>query len=372
MNDHEATALLRALVATPSPSGNEAAAARVLTEHLSAAGFRAHVDGAGNAVGEAGDAGPLVLLLGHIDTVPAPVPVRETGRVLHGRGAVDAKGPLAAMAAAAARSRHLPVRLMVVGAVEEELPSSRGARFLLDRLAPDAVLIGEPSGWDGVVIGYKGRYGFTYELTAEPAHSSREELGAVERAVELWNRLGTALADDDPPKRGFDRLLLRLRSLEGDLERARGHVVCRTPVGCDVDRVRAEVERLAGDAELTFEGHDPAVLVDRSNPVARALTAAIRETGAAPRVKVKSGTSDMNVVATRWRVPMAAYGPGDSNLDHTPHEHIDLDEFVRAVGVLSGAVARLAADLPRPAEEALSEEDEEILGERLRALGYLE
>jgi [amino group carrier protein]-lysine/ornithine hydrolase len=376
MTDSEAIALLRELVGTPSHSGEEAAAVRVLCERLSAAGFRARVDDAGNAVAEIGGAGPLVLLLGHIDTVPGAVPVREAAGILHGRGAVDAKGSLSAMAAAAARSSHLPVRLMLVGAVEEELPSSRGARFLLDRLTPDAVVIGEPSGWDGVVIGYKGRYGFTCEVAAEAVHSSREEPGAVEQAVEFWDCLRLAVAEDRAPPRSFDRLALRLRSLNGDMEHARAHVVCRTPVGFDVGRLRAEVERLASGAVLTFEGHDPAVLVDRSNPAARSLAASIRECGATPRVKVKSGTSDMNVVAQRWRVPMAAYGPGDSSLDHTAHEHIDLDEFRRSVGVLSLALGRLAAVLApapdEPAEEALSEEDEAILNERLRALGYLD
>jgi LysW-gamma-L-lysine carboxypeptidase len=30
-----------------------------------------------------------------------------------------------------------------------------------------------------------------------------------------------------------------------------------------------------------------------------------------------------------------AYGPGDASLDHTPHEHIDLDEYHRAIAVLT-------------------------------------
>src|SRR6185295_6779187 len=89
---------------------SEAEAARWLTEQMRAAGYdRAFVDDAGNAVGEIGDsdAPRTVVLLGHIDTVPGSIPVRiestADGEVLYGRGSVDAKGPLAAFAAAAAR-----------------------------------------------------------------------------------------------------------------------------------------------------------------------------------------------------------------------------------------------------------------------------
>jgi len=54
-----------------------------------------------------------------------------------------------------------------------------------------------------------------------------------------------------------------------------------------------------------------------------------------PRFKFKTGTSDMNVVAPKWGVPTAAYGPGDSSLDHTPNEHIAIDEYLTAIRVLT-------------------------------------
>ena len=69
---------------------------------MQALGFHSYVDDAGNAVGEAG-AGPEIVLLGHIDTVPGVVPVRIEDGKLYGRGSVDAKGPFATFVAAAAR-----------------------------------------------------------------------------------------------------------------------------------------------------------------------------------------------------------------------------------------------------------------------------
>ena len=60
-----------------------------------------------------------------------------------------------------------------------------------------------------------------------------------------------------------------------------------------------------------------------------------------PRFVYKTGTSDMNVVGPVWQCPMLAYGPGDSTLDHTPDEHLHLDDYQRAIAVLAAALERL-------------------------------
>jgi LysW-gamma-L-lysine carboxypeptidase len=49
----------------------------------------------------------------------------------------------------------------------------------------------------------------------------------------------------------------------------------------------------------------------------------------------------MNVVGPVWGCPIVAYGPGDSRLDHTPDEHLDLAEFQRAIAVLAEVLAGL-------------------------------
>jgi [amino group carrier protein]-lysine/ornithine hydrolase len=58
---------------------------------------------------------------------------------------------------------------------------------------------------------------------------------------------------------------------------------------------------------------------------------------------LKTGTSDMNVVAPVWKCPIVAYGPGDSALDHTPNEHLELDEFWKAVNVLEHTLKAFSA-----------------------------
>jgi LysW-gamma-L-lysine carboxypeptidase len=46
----------------------------------------------------------------------------------------------------------------------------------------------------------------------------------------------------------------------------------------------------------------------------------------------------MNVVGPVWQCPIAAYGPGDSTLDHTPEERLGLIEYGRAIRVLTNVL----------------------------------
>ena len=94
--------------------------------------------------------------------------------------------------------------------------------------------------------------------------------------------------------------------------------------------------------EFCFHGYEPAWRSQRNSPLVRGFLAAIREqTAERPRFVSKSGTSDMNVVGPAWQCPVVAYGPGDSSLDHTPNEHLSLDEYWQAVLILESALSRL-------------------------------
>ena len=393
-NDYtQAVALLAGLVAIPSLSHAEAAASAWLVEQMSAAGYdRAFVDAAGNAVGEMGpaDAARLLVLLGHIDTVPGNIPVRieesGAGPVLYGRGSVDAKGPLATAAAAVARlgsawAHAHNVRLVVVGAVEEEAASSKGARFIRDRFdgvhepLPDACIIGEPSAWHRVTLGYKGRVLVEMEASQPMAHTAGPDAGVATVAVDFWNWLSAyAAAFNQGRDKAFDQLLPSLRSLRTFTDDAmHDHAVAssgvRLPLDFAIDRFTQDALTWASvragaisnlqspnlpisqspsltlsgpltNITLRFSAYEPAWRGDRSNALCRSFLAALRTVAPAEKLGfvVKTGTSDMNVVGPAWRCPILAYGPGDSSLDHTPHEHVALEEYWRAVRVLEEAV----------------------------------
>jgi len=96
------------------------------------------------------------------------------------------------------------------------------------------------------------------------------------------------------------------------------------------------------DLQLSFAGAERTHKAAKTTPLVRAFLSSIRAAQGTPRFVLKTGTSDMNVVAPGWpATSFVAYGPGDSNLDHTPDEHIDLTEYARAIGVLVGVLERL-------------------------------
>lgn len=339
-------ALLRGMLEIESPSGGERPLAEYLCLEMERRGLRAHIDAVGNAVGEIGESGPIIALLGHMDTAPGHVPVRLEGDILYGRGAVDAKGPLAAFIAAAARlGRRAGARLIVVGAVEEESASSCGARHVAAGLRPGLCVIGEPSRWDRVTLGYKGRLLVDYAVQQGAAHTAGAMPTASQRAVEFWNGVA-AMSDAYGGAREFDRLHPTLRRIHGESDGLRDAAALslslRLPPGCDTRRLRERVRALAVDGEVHFFGDEPAYRAPKNTPLVRAFLAAIREQGGTPAFALKTGTSDMNVVAPVWECPILAYGPGDSSLDHTPHEHTSLAEYGRAIAVLEGSLARLS------------------------------
>jgi len=94
---------------------------------------------------------------------------------------------------------------------------------------------------------------------------------------------------------------------------------------------------------LRMYAHEPPWRCDRNSVLVRSFLAAIREIApdARPAFVSKTGTSDMNVAGPAWGCPILAYGPGDSDLDHTPNEHIHLEEYWRAVLVLEQALHNL-------------------------------
>ncbi len=342
VNNIQAKALLEGLVSRYSPSSREHPAVVYLVKQMQALGFHTYIDGAGNAVGTVGAGPQTLLLLGHIDTVPGFIPVRQEGDRLYGRGAVDAKGPLATFVVAAARAQLGENQcIMVVGAVEEEAATSRGARFLLNHIpTPDAVIIGEPSGWDRVTVGYKGRLLMHYTLTRANHHSAGPEDSVCEAACAFWQKV-TAHASpyNAEHSRMFEQLSPSLRHIHSErgpfTQTATLTVGFRLPPNIDIDALEATMETLAGDAALHFTSREVAFHGSKRTPLARAFIQALTEAGVRPLFKVKSGTSDMNVVGPRWGCPILAYGPGDSSLDHTPNEHISLSEYVRAIEVLT-------------------------------------
>ena len=344
-------AFLQDLLSIPSVSGEEDALAAHLVEVMAGLGFDAGRDEVGNVIGAVGRAASerTVVLLGHMDTVPGHIPVRLEGDRLYGRGAVDAKGPLATFVLAAARvaPRLADTRVLVVGAVEEEA-QSRGAQHLARTLdPPDWAIIGEPSDWQGITLGYKGVLSLDYRRLQPNGHSAGAEPGPAEEAVRVWNELAAYAGAYNQGRSGrFERIEPALHTMrtfgDGLHQGVEMGVTVRLPPGVLAADLEPHLRQWCDGADLTIRQSAPAYRSEKNTPLVRALLRAIRAGGGQPRFKLKTGTADMNVVGPVWNCPMVAYGPGDSALDHTPGEHIDVTEFRQAIDVLAAALETLA------------------------------
>ena len=343
--------LLYDLVSIPPPSGEESAAAERLVDFFAANGREAWIDAVGNVRAPANDA---VLLTSHIDTVPGDIPVEvrpagdedlgavegpvgEPGEpVLWGRGAVDATGPLVAMAVAA-----VAAGVSFVGVVGEET-NSRGARHLVaDRDAPDAVVNGEPSGWSGIALGYRGFLSGRYVNTSESGHSSRPEPNAIQHAIDWWHGVEETFTPADPDTPVFERVTTKPVSVDGGLTddglavETTMDVQLRVPPARTVDEIHELAEGELTTGTVQWQEPIPPVMESPRTDLARAFRVAIREVGGDVSLLRKTGTSDMNLYAAEWDCPMVTYGPGDSSLDHAPNERLPLSDLDRATTVLA-------------------------------------
>ncbi|MFQ5857269.1 MAG: [LysW]-lysine hydrolase [Anaerolineae bacterium] len=348
----DAVEFLRQMLEIESLSRHEQELAEFLVERMDGWGFDAHVDEAGNAVGVVGDGPNEIVLLGHMDTVPGRIPVRIDGERLYGRGAVDAKGPLATFIVATATAGPLPgMRIIVIGATEEEAATSKGARFAAQRYRPSACIIGEPSGWDGITLGYKGRLLIDYHLERPMGHTAGPERSVAEEAVTWWQALRAEAEAFNAGRDGvFNQLLPSLREIrtqsDGLTNSVEATVAFRLPPSHDTVALERSARELAGESRIRCYGYEPAFRASKNTRLVRAFLQAIRAEGGRPTFKLKTGTSDMNVVGSLWNCPIVAHGPGDSTLDHTPDEHIHIPEYLRAIDVL-GRVLRLSTGTKR-------------------------
>ena len=343
--------LLRGLLAQYSPTLQETPAVQYLARQMERLGFSVSVDASGSLRGSLGTGPRELVLLGHIDTVPGEVPVRMEGDHQYGRGAVDAKGPLACFTAAVALCGPIPGwKLTVIGATGEE-GDSRGGKLVRDAYLahpPEYCIIGEPSGWDHVTLGYKGSAWMAFSVRRALAHTASQSESAPEAAVLFWNRVRAACETYNLGRpRAFDQLAASLRHMasseDGFYETAALTFNLRLPPGLGVDQSLSLLAPLALDGALSLLDGIDCYRAEKNTPPVRAFLAAIRAEGGQPGFLVKTGTSDMNLVGPAWGCPILAYGPGDSTLDHTPDEHILVSEYLAGVRVLAGALRNLCS-----------------------------
>jgi LysW-gamma-L-lysine carboxypeptidase len=345
-----------------SPSGKEEVISDFLVEEMTKLGFKVRKDAIGNVIGEIGDGEPTILLCGHMDTVAGHIPLRvEKGRI-YARGAVDAKGPLAAMVTAAAEVAQSPefnAKIIVASVVEEEA-TSRGVKHLIkDGISADYAIFGEPSGVGNITIGYKGNLHIKITSKTETGHSSTPWLyeNALEKGYEIWQQINDSMPPVKTQKSPFYAVTACLTKISGGQAnsvipfKSEVHVDLRVPPPLTAEQVfnnakkiieKYKVDNPKVKVEVSIEDSNEPFEVEKSSPLVKALSASIRKVRGKPAVLLrKTGTGDMNILGRAMNAPIVTYGPGDSHLDHTKDEHIVITEYLDGIQVYKETLLKL-------------------------------
>jgi acetylornithine deacetylase/succinyl-diaminopimelate desuccinylase-like protein len=202
--------LARALAMTPSVSGNEEAAVRLVASSMEELGFdEVRIDTSGNCVGVArGGDGPRLLIDGHIDSIPLHSEERWTvdpfggtirdGR-LYGLGICDQKASIAAAAfgvAAAKAAGELGGDVAVVASVCEEAMEGQALAEAIEWFAPAVAITSEPND-TRLCIAQRGRAKVEVTVTGRACHAGHaaEGLNAADALAAL---IMSARAADHP------------------------------------------------------------------------------------------------------------------------------------------------------------------------------
>ncbi len=361
----QAVRFLTNLLGIYSPSGKEGDAANFLESEMKKMGFEVGKDAIGNVIGVVGEGEPVILLCGHMDTVAGHLPLRIEEGKIYARGAVDAKGPLAAMimaALAASTETGFKGKILVAAVVEEEA-TSRGVKHLITQgITADYAIFGEPSGVENVTIGYKGQIQLKIVLKTETGHASTPWLydNSLEKAIELWEQIkhASSYPSLDPSASPYNAVTACLVKLVGGRAtsvvpfEAEMNLDVRVPIQFSTDQVFEQIQKII----TKYQAANPKVSVkatvldtvepfevNKASPLVHVLASSVRKVLNKPATLLhKTGTGDMNILGKAMNLPIVTYGPGDSHLDHTLEENIEVKEYLDAISVYKETIMKLA------------------------------
>lgn len=330
MDPVDVVGLARTLIDIESTTGQEGRVGRVLAGYLRDRGYSVlEQPVAGDRINVIAAVGePAVVFSTHFDCVPPFFPSRVDGGVLHGRGACDAKGILAAQVAAAERLRAAGETRIGLVFVAGEERGSDGAKAANTIATPARYLInGEPT---ELKLGLATRGCFRVRLRAhgKAAHSGYPELGesAIEKLMDVLVALRGGAWPADPE---LGRTHYTVGLISGGVApnvippNAEAEVFFRT-VGAHDELRRVLRETVAGRVDVEEILELPAV---------RLHTVPGFET------EVFAYFSDVPFLSN-WGTPLLL-GPGTIHVAHTDHEHVAIADLEKAVDLYADLATRL-------------------------------
>jgi succinyl-diaminopimelate desuccinylase len=365
-------ALAEALIACPSVTPAAGLVFDCLEAQLRPLGFDVHRAMSGGApdgpvenlfaIRRGPDGSRHFAFAGHVDVVPpgegwtsAPFAPEVRGDLLYGRGAVDMKGAIAAMVAAAAEVPADAGTLSFVITGDEEGPARHGTVALIEHMrsvgaVPDLCLVGEPTSvnrlGDTMKIGRRGSVNVWLEVEGKEGHVAYPHLAdnpitrlvamlAELKAMELDNGTDwfqpsnleiTDVTVGNPatnviPSRASARLSIRFNDIHTGAELSQ--------------RVEANAAKHGGVARPVVSGE--AFLTPPGAFSALIAAAVEAETGIAPEASTTGGTSDARFL--KDLCPVIEFGLCNATM-HKRDEAV----AVADLEVLARIYARVARD----------------------------
>lgn len=331
--------LLNKVVRIPSVSKDEYELAHYLLDVVDLPSVDGKIDDAGNIVFRKGNGPHTLLLLGHIDTVPHIWPVHTDSEGLSGRGVVDAKGSFVNFIHML-EEVEVPEQgtLLVIGAVEEEISSSKGAYFVRDHYRADGVIIGEPSGEHSLTLGYFGLFKLRITITRAQEHTAaKDSVSVIDELYNVVSDIRSHVSDLDP--QSLSSLIDVEHSNEKGYLTVNGTLNFRVSPAAGKDYSSTIDFDYGEGVTVEILRDTPGFANSRSDMLVKAFVRGFAKEGKSIHYIKKRGTSDMNTLATTWEsVPMVAYGPGDSSLDHTNEEYLHNQEVESTRAILKHTI----------------------------------
>ena len=370
------------LIRIPSenPAGKRyVSCATLISRHLRELGFGVRTlnpSGDGPCVvGTYGEGGRALYFSGHYDVVPAQdrsqfEPAVRKGN-LHGRGAADMKGGIAAMAfairALAASGFEPKGRVISISVPDEETSGPRGTIALARAglIEPDAIgmLTMEPT--SGVVWNAnRGVISLRVTVHGKPAHVGLHFRGVnafrgMLTVAEMFAILDAEVSErttrfNISPEAARRSVLLLGGELSGGHnfnvvpDRVSFTVDRRTNPDEDFDVERARLLDVANqarargvrcDVEVLQEGRSAAT--DANGDLGQALASSIRGvTGKAAPFELCPGVLETRHYAALG-IPSLAYGPGLLSVAHGPHEFVSVPRLLECAEVYARTAIQL-------------------------------
>ncbi len=388
MKDDAIIGLLRDMVRAPSHAGaprQEEGTARAIEgfcrRHGIAVSLAEVREGRPNVLAtiEGRRPGRQLLLCGHTDTV-APNEGStadffgariEAGRMF-GRGTVDMKGALAAMAGALAAIQEggglEAGRVTLAAVIDEELESLGAEALIRSGFRADGAVIGEPSG-NRVAVGHLGLEWLEARFFGKAAHGSvrHEGVDAIAAAAHfvslVENELIPGFARHSDPVLG--RPAINIGTIRGGQQPSMVAAECRVQVDRrwvtteTIDQVFDDLEALLATVRSARPGlktelvrmpggmatmlHGPLV-IDPGHPLVGAARGAFADAGTTdPGPTVFPAWTDGALLWREAGIPTLIWGPGELRLAHSAEESVSVDEVLLAARLYAAAARRFTA-----------------------------